>query len=90
MKAALQLGPVSVGVAASSAAFQYYEGGILSKGCGTQVDHGILAVGWGKLNGHEYLLVKNQWGATWGDNGYIKIGINNVCEILSHASYSIV
>ena len=92
MKAALQLGPVSVGVAASSTAFQQYKSGILSKGCGTQVDHGILAVGWGKLasNGHEYLLVKNQWGTTWGDNGYIMLDIHNTCEVLSNASYPIV
>ena len=81
MKAALALGPVSVGVAASSTAFQSYTSGVLQKGCDGAIDHGILAVGWGKLNGSgaEYLLVKNQWGANWGDAGYVKIGINNGC-----------
>jgi C1A family cysteine protease len=92
MKAALALGPVSVGVAASSTAFQQYKTGILNKGCGTQVDHGILAVGWGTQTstGHEYILVKNQWGTTWGENGFIMIDIHNVCEILANASYPIV
>jgi len=91
MKNALKKGPVSVGVAASSTAFQNYSGGILGKGCGTQVDHGILAVGWGKNSaGHAYLLVKNQWGTNWGTNGFLMIDMHNGCEILTAASYPIV
>jgi len=51
-----------------------------------------MAVGWGTENGTEYFLVKNQWGATWGASGYIKIGVQGetsagVCGILSNASY---
>ena len=91
MKNALKKGPVSVGVAASSKAFQTYSHGILEKGCGTELDHGILAVGWGKeSNGREYFLVKNQWGTGWGIDGFIKIGIHNKCGILEAASYPIV
>merc|ERR1712166_498701 len=95
MKNALKKGPVSVGVDASSTAFGNYSGGILGKGCGTSLDHGILAVGWGKEKSgndqkeHEYLLVKNQWGATWGLNGFLKIDIHNGCGILSSASFPI-
>jgi len=95
MKNALKKGPVSVGVDASSTAFGNYSGGILGKGCGTSLDHGILAVGWGKEKSgnndkeHEYLLVKNQWGATWGLNGFLKIDMHNGCGILSSASFPI-
>jgi len=90
LKNALQSGPVSVAVEASQTGFQYYTGGVLSTGCGTNLDHGILAVGWGtNSTGEEYFLVKNQWGAGWGLDGYIMIGAldTNVCGILSYASF---
>lgn len=92
MKNALKKGPVSVGVAASSTAFGNYSGGILGKGCGTQLDHGILAVGWGKeaTSGEQYVLVKNQWGTTWGSNGFGKVHMHNGCGILQAASYPVV
>ena len=89
LKNALKLGPVSVAVEADQTAFQYYTSGVVTSGCGTQLDHGILAVGYGTENGEEFFLVKNQWGATWGDNGYIKIGTgaSNICGILSAPSF---
>lgn len=53
-----------------------YSGGIISDpSCGTNVNHGALAVGYGFENGMEYYLVKNSWGTQWGDNGYVKIAI---------------
>lgn len=42
-------------------------------GCGTQLDHGVLAVGYGTYDGEEFILVKNQWTTDWGVNGYIRI-----------------
>ena len=60
----------------------YISGVITSKLCGTNLDHGVLAVGYGTENGNDYFLVKNSWGASWGDKGYVKIGTNNVCGIL--------
>ena len=94
MKAALQLQPVSIGIAASSTAFQSYDGtGILGgTSCGTTLDHGILAVGWGtdSTSGEEYILVKNQWGTGWGSNGYGKVAMANGCGILTAASYPVV
>jgi C1A family cysteine protease len=62
-----------------------YTGGVITgSACGTSLDHGVLAVGYGTENGQEYYLVKNSWGPSWGVNGYVKIGIeagNGVCGI---------
>jgi cathepsin L len=89
LKAAIAKGPVSVAIEADQYAFQGYRSGVITSGCGQQLDHGVLAVGYGTLNGTPYFLVKNSWGASWGDKGYVRIGAtsSNVCGILSAASY---
>ena len=86
LKSALQRGPVSVAVEADQTAFQFYHTGVVTKGCGTQLDHGVLAVGYGTLDGQEYFLVKNSWGPSWGDKGYIRIAPDQ-CGITHAASY---
>jgi C1A family cysteine protease len=74
LKAAIAQQPVSVTVEADQYVFQGYTGGILnSADCGTNLDHAIAAVGYGNENGVEYYIVRNSWGAGWGDQGYIKI-----------------
>ena len=88
LRAALNLGPVSIAIEADQTVFQTYKSGVLTGDeCGTQLDHGVLAVGYGTEDGQDYFLVKNSWSATWGDNGYIKIGADNVCGILTQPSY---
>ena len=90
LKAALNNGPVSVAIEADKAAFQSYTSGVITgDACGINLDHGVLAVGYGVEDGIEYFLVKNSWGPSWGDNGFVKIGVADgagVCGINQSAS----
>jgi len=89
MKEAVFARPVSIAIQANQMAFQTYKSGVLTGNCGTNLDHGVLAVGYGTENGVDYWKVKNSWGPSWGEAGYIKIarGDDNKCGVLSAASY---
>ena len=60
------------------------------------LDHAVLIVGFGTENGIDYLKVKNSWGKSWGDNGYVKILRTNstndegICGIAMQPSYPII
>jgi len=72
---AINVQPVSVAVEADQNSFQFYTSGVMTAACGTALDHGVLAVGYGTdATGGDYYTVKNSWGATWGYNGYILLG----------------
>merc|ERR1712039_180709 len=81
------MGPVSIAVEADKSAFQLYRGGILSSTCGSNLDHGVLLVGYGTDNGQDYWKVKNSWGTSFGENGYIRLkrgkGGKGECGLLS-------
>jgi len=86
LMSALNSNPVSVAVEADQSSFQRYSGGTITSGCGTNLDHGVLAVGYD--SSANYFLVKNSWGTSWGNNGYLQISTSgNVCGIHSEPSY---
>jgi len=88
--------PISVAIEADQDVFQFYSSGVMTGNCGTNIDHGVLAVGYGTLNNHDYWIVKNSWGADWGMNGYILLGrgaqygASGQCGIQMDPSYPIV
>ena len=72
--AAIAVGPVAVTVDAESPIFSGYTSGVInSAGCGTDLDHAITAVGYGNDGTQDFYIVRNSWGAAWGDKGYLKI-----------------
>merc|ERR1719203_1359383 len=73
LEAATVEGCVSIGIEADQTAFQHYSSGVLTGTCGTRIDHGVLVVGYGEEGGQKYWKVKNSWGETWGEKGYINI-----------------
>ena len=96
LKEAVSKGPVSVAIQADTKTFQFYSSGIISgDACGTQLDHGVLVVGYGEEDGEKYWLVKNSWGTSWGDAGYVKIERTDsdntlgTCGIAMQPSYPI-
>ncbi|KAK6159273.1 hypothetical protein DH2020_006587 [Rehmannia glutinosa] len=87
--------PVSVAIEAGGRAFQLYQSGVFTGLCGTDLDHGVVAVGYGTEKGKDYWIVRNSWGSSWGENGYIRLERNvaNIttgkCGIAVEASYPV-
>ncbi|KAG6751213.1 hypothetical protein POTOM_045732 [Populus tomentosa] len=72
--------------------FQFYSSGVFTGKCGTELDHGVTAVGYGETSdGTKYWLVKNSWGSSWGEEGYIRmqrdIDAEGLCGIAMDSSY---
>jgi len=94
LEAAVAQQPVSVAIEADQSCFQFYQSGVMSDpSCGTQLDHGVLAVGFGVTGGVKYWNVKNSWGTSWGNEGFIWLGrevsgqASGVCGIALEPSF---
>eukprot|EP00927_Polykrikos_kofoidii_P005969 TRINITY_DN12403_c0_g1_i2.p1 TRINITY_DN12403_c0_g1~~TRINITY_DN12403_c0_g1_i2.p1 ORF type:complete len:466 (-),score=47.43 TRINITY_DN12403_c0_g1_i2:319-1716(-) len=64
---------ISVAIEADQQSFQLYQGGVLTADCGSELDHGVLLVGYGNDSGLAYWKVKNSWGSSWGESGYVRL-----------------
>ncbi|XP_023635072.1 germination-specific cysteine protease 1 isoform X2 [Capsella rubella] len=95
LKKAISHQPVSVAIEAGGRIFQHYQSGIFTGECGTNLDHAVVAVGYGTENGVDYWIVRNSWGPRWGEEGYIRMERNlaasksGKCGIAVEASYPV-
>jgi len=86
--------PVSTGIQANKPVFQSYISGVIdSPNCGTNLDHGVLLVGYGNDDG-DYYILKNSWGVTWGEKGYFRIrnqrlNDQGICGVQMEPSYPV-
>ena len=87
--------PVSITIEANQYSFHLYSSGVVTASCGTRLDHGVLAVGYGSEAGTDYWMVKNSWGSSWGEQGYVRLqwgkGGMDECGLLAEPpSYPVV
>ena len=81
---AAQKAPVSIAVDATN--WSSYKGGVFSN-CNTRLNHGVLLVGLKTINGAITWTVKNSWGKSWGESGFINLKSGNTCGLCNVASY---
>jgi cathepsin L len=89
--AAVDSEPISVAIEADQSSFQLYKSGVLTAACGRNLDHGVLLVGYGhdSASNLDYWKVKNSWGVSWGEQGYIRMVRNkDECGIADEPSYA--
>jgi C1A family cysteine protease len=92
LKVATMNYPMAIGICATHW-FQYDSGVYSNQSCGTRLNHGVLLVGWGtSSDGDDYWLIKNSWGTSWGEDGYIRTlreddKTVNVCGVLLESEY---
>ncbi|XWS18489.1 hypothetical protein CRYUN_Cryun32bG0048100 [Craigia yunnanensis] len=84
--------PVSVAIDGSERDFMLYSGGVFSGDCGNTLSHAVTIIGYGTSeDGTKYWLIKNSWGQSWGENGYMRIqrdvAPEGLCGLAKKASY---
>ena len=90
--AAITQQPVAVAIQANTSTFQYYTSGVITgTACGTNIDHAVTAVGYGTdPTAGGYYIVRNSWGSSWGNSGYVWIGQASgagVCGINQYVAF---
>lgn len=65
--------PLTTSLSADHLAFRFYSSGIVTHGCGYELDHDVVIVGAGTENNIPYWIIRNSWGRGWGEGGYIRI-----------------
>ncbi|XP_030462140.2 ervatamin-B-like [Syzygium oleosum] len=93
---AVAMQPVSIALDASGREFQSYSSGVFNGNCGTAMTHAVVIVGYGTTeDGTKYWKIRNSWGETWGEAGYMMIQRDfdqpeGLCGLAMHPSYPIV
>ena len=77
LQAAVAKGTVATTVNSSEREFYMYKSGVITANCSPQVDHSVAIVGYNTDAAIPYWIVKNCWGTSWGDGGYVKIAMGN-------------
>jgi len=89
--AVASVGPIPVAIDASLHSFQFYSSGVYSdsKCSSTNLDHAVTVVGYGTNKGQNYFIIRNSWGTTWGEEGYMRMMRNgkNFCGVATYACY---
>jgi len=86
MNAVRQYGPIAAGVDASR--FATYASGVFDGSCGKTINHLVVVIGYGTAQGKPYWILKNSWGTSWGERGYIRLARGkDLCGINDYATY---
>jgi len=85
-------GPISVGIDAAHKSLSFYSNGVYYEpACNNTVDgldHAVLLVGYGEMNGQGYWLIKNSWSTYWGNDGYVLMSQkDNNCGVATAATF---
>lgn len=88
LKSMLNDRPIAVAVDATP--FQFYSSGLLDCRSFHSLNHAVFAVGYGSEGSDDYWIIKNSWGASWGEAGYVRVKQGgNPCGVADYPSYAI-
>ncbi|XP_056269929.1 procathepsin L [Pseudoliparis swirei] len=87
------IGPITIAIDANHSSFLFYSSGIYDEPlCNpNSLSHAVLLVGYGSDGGQDYWIIKNSWGSSWGEGGYMRMARDgrNTCGVASYALYPV-